>query len=75
MMERKPSPLLGDDRLVPEEQWSWKACRDIGFGVRIWPLHWLDFGLERSGDQFGMSWSLNVGPIELILAANIGDRK
>lgn len=75
MMEREHPPTLKEyEPLLPaNDHWRWRNTRDLGFGFRLWPLRWTDFGIEGGGDRFGAQWSLNLGPLELIICANVGN--
>jgi hypothetical protein len=52
--------------------WYWRNCRDIGFSIRFRPLTWR-FGFERDADVYGGEWRLQLGPVMLVLSANIGN--
>ncbi len=55
-----------------EPNWTWKNCRDIGFSVHFWPLTWR-FGFERDVDVYGGDWRLSLGPLLVVMSANIGN--
>lgn len=55
-----------------EPGWHWRNCRDIGMSIHLFPLSWR-FGFERNADVYGGNWRLSLGPVDIILHANIGN--
>lgn len=52
--------------------WRWRKLRDIGFGLRVWPLSWRVWEFSGGGDRFGAQWLAQIGPLELTLDVNDG---
>ena len=66
------SGTMSEEQEVGLGVWRWRNLRDLGVGLRVWPLSWRVWEFSGGGDRFGAQWLVQIVPLELTLDVNDG---